>query len=171
MRNLHSALRVGLPYVTSIFRVRTADRDMGIRASVGREVHQCHQKTTGIIGRKTLLQSGCLYATQQTWGMKNRSRLWEHAQTPASVQSGFALLNGILHVGFGRCNQNLQFGQIYSRVDGCQVGPRSLRVRVHGRKSRSVLEKPALASFRTQTREAWKPPAPTGALPHGSTHP
>jgi hypothetical protein len=44
MRNLHSALRVGFPYVTSISRIRTADRDMGIRVLVGQE-----EESTNII--------------------------------------------------------------------------------------------------------------------------
>jgi hypothetical protein len=55
MRNLHSALRVGFPYVTSIFRNRTADRDMGIRALVGREVYQYQQETTRVSCRQACL--------------------------------------------------------------------------------------------------------------------
>jgi hypothetical protein len=57
MRNLHSALRVGFPYVTSVFRIRTADRDMGIRALVGREVYQYQQETTRVSGRQASCDS------------------------------------------------------------------------------------------------------------------
>jgi hypothetical protein len=50
MRNLHSALKVRFPYVTSIFRIRAADRDMGTRALVGHE-----EKSTNVI-RKLRMQ-------------------------------------------------------------------------------------------------------------------
>jgi hypothetical protein len=46
MRNLHSALMVGFPYATSIFRIGAADRDIGVRALVGQE-----EEPTSIIRR------------------------------------------------------------------------------------------------------------------------
>jgi hypothetical protein len=45
-----------------------------------------------------------------------------------SVRSSFAPLNGILHIGSCRRNKIPKFGQIYSRVDDCQVGARTPRV-------------------------------------------